>query len=259
MPTKTSLLICTAHHALVKGVLFLGVGASENETRRTVIIIELTIAALALAGAPMTSGLAAKLSLKEVFTSYPELIKLISVSTVGTTLLMARFIFILIKSRPHLHSGSLLPLLWFFLFAIMIATPWFWPFTRSFMVQSIIPAVLMKNFSPIIIGSFAASLFYLLTRNRDKPIFSLPEGDIVVLVEKTSRLLQDTLDKFFTRLNSKIQRMEKHRANLVGYTKGFNSAQVESFFSRWPTVGMFYLAVIITFFILFFFAQLIIR
>ena len=61
--------IYAIHHGLAKGVLFLGVGAASatrgHGAARRLVSAGVALAALSLAGAPFTSGLLAKITLKQ--------------------------------------------------------------------------------------------------------------------------------------------------------------------------------------------------
>jgi formate hydrogenlyase subunit 3/multisubunit Na+/H+ antiporter MnhD subunit len=107
-----AMVMYAAHHGLAKGALFLGVGvagaARGTGSGRVLVLLGLLLPALAVAGAPLTSGSVAKGQLKELlpFTPGPWplwLEWLLPLSAVATTLLMARFLFVL--ARPQEASG----------------------------------------------------------------------------------------------------------------------------------------------------------
>jgi formate hydrogenlyase subunit 3/multisubunit Na+/H+ antiporter MnhD subunit len=95
------------HHALAKGALFLGVGVVENargERARGFALALLLVPALALAGAPLTSGLIAKTMLKEAATQLQALGNapldlLLGLAAFATTVLMARFLYVLARKE----------------------------------------------------------------------------------------------------------------------------------------------------------------
>jgi formate hydrogenlyase subunit 3/multisubunit Na+/H+ antiporter MnhD subunit len=100
--TLLGLLLYALHHALAKGALFLGVGVAAAHTEQVwqhrLIVAGLAFAALALAGAPLTSGAAAKSVFKVMIGAAPEqwpglLDVLLPLTAVGTSLLMGRFLF----------------------------------------------------------------------------------------------------------------------------------------------------------------------
>ncbi len=90
-----AVVIYAAHHALVKGALFLGLGLVERDGLRPWIQAGLVFLALALAGAPLTSGAFAKSVLTSSLPgSAQHLITLLAASAFATTLLMVRFLFL---------------------------------------------------------------------------------------------------------------------------------------------------------------------
>jgi len=146
-----AVVIYAAHHALVKGALFLGLGLVERDGLRPRVQAGLVFLALALAGAPLTSGAFAK----SVFTaSLPQgaqhLLFLLAVSAFATTLLMARFLFLVWKQRdsktPPLPAESLIA--WFMLVAIIAI----FPFAIAEAGQ------LMANVVPVFLGIFLSAL-----------------------------------------------------------------------------------------------------
>ncbi len=112
-----AITVYAAHHALAKSSLFLGLGVTErsNSPRtRRLALAGLLVGALAIAGAPLTSGAVAKYSLKETIATAPGswpgvLDALLQVGAVGTTLLMARFLFAVL---PRTEPGKLFAGLW---------------------------------------------------------------------------------------------------------------------------------------------------
>lgn len=86
------------HHGLAKGALFLGAGLVPHPAApRWIVATGLGLAALSIAAAPYTPGMAAKALLKEAVDRSGEpwaalLLVLLPLAAVGTTLLMARFL-----------------------------------------------------------------------------------------------------------------------------------------------------------------------
>ena len=152
-----AVVIYAAHHALVKGALFLGLGLVERDGLRPWIQVGLVFLALALAGAPLTSGAFAKFVLT---SSYPEsaqhLITLLAASAFATTLLMVRFLFLV--RRMHVSKPSSLPTesitAWLMLLAIIAVYP-------IVIAQA---GQLMANTVPVFLGVFLSVLVLLATR-----------------------------------------------------------------------------------------------
>jgi len=95
-----ALLVYATHHALAKTALFLGLGLVERGGLRLSLLIGLGFLALVLAGAPLTSGALAKSALSDSLSqSAPVLVTLLAASTLATTLLMVRFMFLLWSRR----------------------------------------------------------------------------------------------------------------------------------------------------------------
>lgn len=122
-------LAFAVHHGLVKGALFLGVGVGP----RGVVLVGVSLAALALIGAPLTGGAIVKGLLKETVALTPSgwLTPLVSLSAGGTTLLMLRLA-ILTHREPTGANARLLPFWLTSLLTGLFALPlvgyaWGWP------------------------------------------------------------------------------------------------------------------------------------
>lgn len=133
-----AVLLYALHHALAKCALFLGVGLATSAPRaaagRTVLWIGLFICGLALAGFPFTSGAAAKLFLKTAAAEAPgawpaRLALLLSLGAIGTTLLMARFLWTM-KTKiahdpdPHHVAAREIWIPWLLLVGLVLVLPW---------------------------------------------------------------------------------------------------------------------------------------
>jgi formate hydrogenlyase subunit 3/multisubunit Na+/H+ antiporter MnhD subunit len=126
-------LVYAVHHGLAKGALFLGVGvaaAVRGRTERRLVLGGLTLAALAVAGAPLTSGSIAKTALKGAAARVPEwplaLDVLLPLAAVGTTLLMGRFLMLVARRPPGEAHGrpTALVVPWVLLLAAVGAVLW---------------------------------------------------------------------------------------------------------------------------------------
>ena len=173
------------HHALSKGALFLGTGLADNNHRlHRWIWIGQWLPALALAGAPWSSGMFAKLLLKENILHAPTpwdtlLPMLLTASSVATALLMARLLYLL---RPTIHSLVAIPnagLVWPWLAALMtiILVPWlFVPAMPNLggmhVLSSLWPVLLAGTVSLLVLR---AELF--------RAVVPVPAGDVLVLME----------------------------------------------------------------------------
>ena len=92
--TSSAIALHGLHHALAKNAHFPGVtGTAASARLRALFPIGQILPALALAGAPLTSGALAKLYMKATTGSLPaQLPWLLSIAAVGTTCLMLRFL-----------------------------------------------------------------------------------------------------------------------------------------------------------------------
>ena len=86
------------HHAFAKAALFLGVSlvGAATSWARALWMLGVALPALALAGAPLTSGYAAKAALKAALpTDYASLATALTLAAAGTTLVMLRVVWLL--------------------------------------------------------------------------------------------------------------------------------------------------------------------
>jgi hydrogenase-4 component B len=132
----TLLALYAVHHGLAKGALFMGAGLASRY-RLTRLHGALTlIPALALAGAPLTSGAAAKSLFKtqlDQSVSSPWL-PLLTLGSLATALLLARALWLMLRSqKPTLVTlpprTALVP--WALLCLMPLATTLAWPVMRA--------------------------------------------------------------------------------------------------------------------------------
>ena len=121
-----ALALYAAHHALVKGALFLGLGLAERGGVRPWLLGGLVVLALALAGAPLTSGALAKSSLTAGLPAGAHhLVTVLAASAFVSTLLMARFLLLIWKGRaatPAPYPPEAVTA-WLLLLALIVAAP----------------------------------------------------------------------------------------------------------------------------------------
>ncbi|GJL72755.1 MAG: hypothetical protein NMNS01_19540 [Nitrosomonas sp.] len=182
------------HHGLSKGALFLGVGlaGSTNRIQRRWIWLGLWLPALALAGAPWTSGMLAKYLLKTTTLYAPLpwdslLPPLLSLSAFITALLMVRLLYLV---RPDAQPSGVAP-----------AAGQIWPWLILLLIVLLIPGwltFLMPNLEtetvsvkdslwPIAMAMIIA--WSVLRLDMFRKIQPLPAGDMLVLMERSLRLL----------------------------------------------------------------------
>ena len=188
-----AVVVYATHHALAKGALFLGVGVAEKTEgsrrrwQRLLVLAGLLLAALAIAAAPLTSGAAAKEYLKsaaELTPYYDVLSMLLDIATVGSALLLTRF---LLFVRPHAGNeekdpGAGLWMPWAVTIGGVATLILFFPDPISEL------AGLVLSFSalwPVLAGALLAGGAWLLDRRsggkvRMKIEPRIPEGDLLI-------------------------------------------------------------------------------
>jgi formate hydrogenlyase subunit 3/multisubunit Na+/H+ antiporter MnhD subunit len=184
-----------SHHGLAKGALFLGTAiAGENSPsglRRHAVAAGLVLPALALAGAPLTSGMPAKAMLKQAVSLSGSgwaspVLALLPVAAVGTALLLARF---LVLAWPRARRprpvpwGLMLP--WGLLLAAVASLAWIVPAEAGFeRALEISAAGLWEAAWPVALGGGLAAAAIRLPRVRAAGI---APGDLLVPIERLTR------------------------------------------------------------------------
>ncbi|MBK9137155.1 MAG: NADH dehydrogenase [Verrucomicrobia bacterium] len=190
-----AVLIYATHHALAKGSLFLSIGpahAARTRLQRSLTGLGLLLAALALAGAPLTSGALAKTALKANVGFLPEgwalaLGVLLPLATAGTTLKMARFLWLVWPRPGHVAPaaprGLWLP--WLGLLAAMLAGVWLLPGALELLPAKLAPDKLWSALWPLLFGGALAALGARLRRWFSGDLSRwLPAGDMGVVIER---------------------------------------------------------------------------
>jgi len=174
-----------AHHVLVKGGLFLAIGASAAAaTPLWPVLIPAAVLALGLGGLPLTGGMLAKLAVKTQFGE-GMVGTLATWSAVGSTLLMLHFLRCLRRTTPRHPAPTPFLRPWLIMAFAAVAVPWvLYPAVESgtlFEVLSL--GALWAGLWPVLIGGVLA---FGLWRWGDR-LPSVPEGDIVVVGETAVR------------------------------------------------------------------------
>jgi formate hydrogenlyase subunit 3/multisubunit Na+/H+ antiporter MnhD subunit len=189
-----AVVLYALHHALAKGALFLGVGMASGAPRgrrgRAWLWIGMLLPALALAGFPLSSGAAAKVFLKAAAAQAPgewseRLSALLSLGAVGTTLLMARFMWMLrgkIARDPDGHHalarGIWVP--WLLLIALVLALPWWLAFRLAPDKAASAAAIeyALPFLWPVLAGAAVAGMAAGVAR---RAIPEVPQGDLLAV------------------------------------------------------------------------------
>jgi formate hydrogenlyase subunit 3/multisubunit Na+/H+ antiporter MnhD subunit len=194
-----------AHHALVKGTLFLSIGivAGTSPRHRRLVLLLSAVMALSLAGLPLTGGALAKLAVKEPLgTGVAGM--LAALSAVGTTLLM--LLFLMRLARATLQDGEStvatgLDRPWLMLALASVLVPWLmYPAVGGNVADSLTVAAILEALWPVLLGAALASGICLSGTR----LPFIPTGDIIVGQEAAFRA-SFTLGALFERLDSRLR------------------------------------------------------
>jgi formate hydrogenlyase subunit 3/multisubunit Na+/H+ antiporter MnhD subunit len=186
--------IYAVHHGLAKAALFLAVGLAGGDarTRRRVMLIS-ALPALALAGAPLTSGALAKGVLKTGIADLPAawplvLDTLLTLAAVGTTLIMARFLAVLRPpAEPHGARGVLYAS-WLAIVALSAAGALWLPLAFRPPDGLDLPGPfygIARAFWPVALGALmAAGVWRFRVRMAYLDRVRMPAGDLIVGLER---------------------------------------------------------------------------
>ncbi len=190
----TTLIFYAAHHGLAKGALFLGVGVIRVTTQGWLLLV-LAIPALVLAGAPFTSGAMAKALVKpalhELGGLWTQVLPLVLLmSTIATTLLMARFLTLMQSSRHGAaHATLWIALPWLVLIGALLGMPYLTDYAFPSLVDS----------WPLVAGSSLALLaLHLRPRWSLRLIGRIPAGDVLEPATHLARRLVYGLNSYLT-------------------------------------------------------------
>jgi formate hydrogenlyase subunit 3/multisubunit Na+/H+ antiporter MnhD subunit len=190
---SAAVLLYMVHHSLVKGGLFLGAGLVQQELSpiaARIVAGVLVIAALGLAGAPLTSGLLAKLALKqgaeEAAAWSGSVPLLLSVSSVLTALLMLRFLWIAwpraSRDAPPVPLALIAP--WLVLLLAWLLGPWALV-EPALRVKAVLPAALWDAAWPATLAVALALAAVRLHRGGRLPgLPDVPAGDLGIPLER---------------------------------------------------------------------------
>jgi formate hydrogenlyase subunit 3/multisubunit Na+/H+ antiporter MnhD subunit len=189
-----ALLVYMVHHGLVKGSLFLGAGLAQHALRpaaQRLLAVLLVLGALGMAGAPLTGGLVAKLALKQAGASIDgswgaALPSLITLSSVLTALLMARFLWVAwpATSTRAAPLGLLPGAPWVALFIACWAAPWLVaaPGLRGY---ALAPAAAWSAAWPLLLAlGLAWGALRLHRAGRIPSLPRVPPGDLGIPLER---------------------------------------------------------------------------
>jgi hydrogenase-4 component B len=193
-------VLYAVHHGLAKGALFLGVGvwkAYAGSRARRWVLAGLAATALAVAGAPFTSGAAAKYAAKEAVAEDTlagvDLQLLLPLVGVGTTLLLVRFLALLPRDLPpatvRLGAPGLLAA-WTGLVSAGALLSWVLAprWLPDAALPSVTAPVLWAAAWPVVLGLALLAGGRVLVARGTLAAPAVPPGDVVVVAEAALRL-----------------------------------------------------------------------
>ena len=198
-----AIAIYALHHALAKGALFLGIGvigaAESGRTARRLAAGGMIVAALALAGAPLTSGAVAKTALKYPLKSLADswvsgLGLPLTLAAIGTTLLMARLVFIVTAGRPnHAKPRPGMWLSWMLTILLTATAVWLLPAARRAASDTLQLISLWQGLWPVAIGVAVSAIVWMKAVNsRWSMQHAVPQGDILLVFSRLQALILES-------------------------------------------------------------------
>jgi formate hydrogenlyase subunit 3/multisubunit Na+/H+ antiporter MnhD subunit len=227
------LLIYATQHALAKSALFLGLGVARRRGPTAWVLAGLALPALALAGAPLSSSMLAKLGIKQALAGMPApwLVALPSLPTLlvfgalGTALLMLRLLW-LVRRAPAQADAAPAPLLpWLLTLAGVIGlgamlVP------VALLRQGLQPGALLAASWPIV-AALALAFAAVRLRLRVQPI---PPGDLL-----------HPLERLFAALLSRFRQLSMPQPSVLPARAPRHPPGLESRLRAWPLAGLLWL------------------
>jgi len=254
-PGAAAAVLCYAfHHALAKGALFLGVGVVggiEKQSRMRVWVTALLgLAALALAGAPLTTGALAKTALKTAMVQLPAgweqtLAILLPLSAIGTTILMGRFFFVLGRFSAHHRVSQIEMFSWIILVLLSATVLFMLPSGGLFASAMLKPASIWLSFWPVAAGACLTASVWWMSRRAGRGIpWRPPAGDLLVPVEwllgALNRLASTLMDKATWGIRAHFGKNTEGRAD-----RALERIAIwEAGFGRWNTASLVFAGIV---------------
>ncbi len=258
--TSVAAVIYAVHHGLAKGALFLGVPVLKHYGRGPVKLVVgagLVIAALAVAGAPLTSGALGKYVSKEAVAGISfagmEVEYLLPFVATGSTVLLMRFGWILRHSERdpvRTPDGELVS--WLAVVVAAVVVPWlverYW-FTAEGLPVS--PpgweaATLWDASWPILLGLALGAAVWWLSARGSLPAAAradgglVPPGDLIVAEESVVRVVRAHSGRVLDKSHYLTQRTARAWSSAWGWLSAVtrkSSSRLESRLTSWDSSG----------------------
>lgn len=149
------LLLFGVHHGLAKGALFLAVGMVHEGRLPRLAWALLLLPALAIMGAPLSSGAAVKYLLKDAWydSAFAAWAPWLTLASFATALLLLRALWLIWRDQQHAPAqrppfGQWLP--WAALSVASLLLPWVWPALREPLLDGLYPGGLWAALWPLL-------------------------------------------------------------------------------------------------------------
>jgi hydrogenase-4 component B len=183
VPAFGAAALYCVHHGLAKGALFLAVGVAgaAGGRHRAWVLAVTGLAALSVAGLPLTGGAVAKAAMKDA-VGVPWAVEAVTLSAVGTALVLGRFLLLLgAKAAGGGAPPAGLAGPWLVLVGAALAVPWvLLPRLSGVEPGYLLGGAVWSGLWPL---GVAAVMGALALRVR-WPVPAVPEGDVVVWLER---------------------------------------------------------------------------
>lgn len=208
-----ALTLYALHHGLAKGALFLGVGVANQGDRRWRygLWLALTLPGLSLAG-PMLSGAAAKITLKIALESaiapptwWQSLPLLLGIAAVGTTALIARYLWLLHRAQPRAAATRWQWSGWGLVLGASVFALVLLPWVAQTAGMPPDPLHLPALVWPVLVGAALA-----LAAARRLQAWPLPAGDLIVLFSWLAQRLEETAHRSSRAARDTAEHLRQH-------------------------------------------------
>lgn len=172
--------VLVLHHGLNKGALFLACGCAPGRSVLRGVLAALP--ALALAGAPLTTGMLAKSGIKSAFTAAGlghGWLLMLSLSSTATALLLWRFWTLLRAEQRCLPAHPA----WIALTLAALVVPWSWSLDHR-LTPDLLHALWPSTWPLLIAAALIAGAGVLRRAGRAPQLPVIPAGDLVVPLER---------------------------------------------------------------------------
>lgn len=264
------LMIYATHHAIAKGALFLSVGvatpARMESPGRFIHYFGLMLPALAVMGAPWTSGAVAKGGLKyligqvsyHVSGVYPIKV-FIDLAAIGTVLLMMRLLWLIWPTPERKGNKVAVKTGMFLSWGILVGGVALLPFILDWQHVFVVPGkedptriLTLSKLWPLLTG---VGLTAVVLRLRWNILLEIPEGDVLSVY---SKVLSWTQAKFLQGAELFSRRQQQIFVFSSEYARRFynQAAKVEAAaqqFSSWKVFGVTFLGFFLILFLLVFY------